>query len=54
MGAVAWWEWRSNILAKNMSALDEDTEATMVSNLLVVLCGERNTQPIVNAGTLHH
>jgi len=25
-----------------------------VSNLLVVLCGERNTQPIVNAGTLHH
>ena len=26
----------------------------MVSNLLVVLCGERGTQPVVNTGTLHH
>jgi hypothetical protein len=34
--------------------LDEERKAAMVSNLLVVLCGERNTQPIVNAGTLHH
>ena len=30
--------------------LDEDRKAAMVSNLLVVLCGEQNTQPIVNAG----
>lgn len=34
--------------------LDEERKAAMVSNLLVVLCGERATQPIVNAGTLHN
>ena len=33
--------------------LDEERKATMVSNLLVVLCGDRGTQPIVNAGTLY-
>ena len=33
--------------------LDEDRRATMVSNLLVVLCGEREAQPVVNAGTLY-
>ncbi len=33
--------------------LDEERKATMVSNLLVVLCSERGTQPIVNAGTLY-
>lgn len=33
--------------------LDEERKAQMVSNLLVVLCGERSTQPIVNAGTLY-
>lgn len=33
--------------------LDEERKAAMVSNLLVVLCGERGTQPIVNAGTLY-
>ena len=33
--------------------LDEERKAAMVSNLLVVLCGERSTQPVVNAGTLH-
>jgi hypothetical protein len=38
----------------NIVALDEERKAAMVSNLLVVLCGERSTQPIVNAGTLHH
>ena len=32
--------------------LDEERKAQMVSNLLVVLCGERGTQPIVNAGSL--
>lgn len=35
-------------------ALDEDRKAAMVSNLLVVLCGEENAQPVVNTGTLHH
>ncbi len=33
--------------------LDEERKAAMVSNLLVVLCGDRGTQPIVNAGTLY-
>lgn len=33
--------------------LDEERKAQMVSNLLVVLCSERGTQPVVNAGTLH-
>lgn len=33
--------------------LDEDKKAAMVSNLLVVLCSDEQTQPVVNAGTLH-
>ena len=33
--------------------LDEERKAAMVANLLVVLCGERGTQPIVNSGTLY-
>ncbi|SFD19055.1 SPFH domain-containing protein [Pseudoalteromonas denitrificans] len=33
--------------------LDEERKAAMVSNLLVVLCSERNTQPVVNAGSLY-
>ncbi|RDI97949.1 SPFH domain-containing protein [Dyella solisilvae] len=33
--------------------LDEERKAAMVSNLLVVLCGDRSTQPVVNAGTLY-
>ncbi len=34
--------------------LDEERKAAMVSNLLVVLCSERATQPVVNTGTLYH
>ena len=34
--------------------LDEERKAAMVSNLLVVLCGERGTQPVLNTGTLHN
>ncbi|MET7773354.1 SPFH domain-containing protein [Nocardia sp. NPDC005366] len=34
--------------------LDEERRAAMVSNLLVVLCGDRATQPVVNAGTLYN
>ncbi|PJK01718.1 hypothetical protein CO611_01145 [Lysobacteraceae bacterium NML03-0222] len=34
-------------------ALDEERKAAMVSNLLVVLCGDRATQPVVNAGSLY-
>jgi regulator of protease activity HflC (stomatin/prohibitin superfamily) len=33
--------------------LDEERKATMVSNLLVVLCGDKDAQPIINAGTLY-
>jgi regulator of protease activity HflC (stomatin/prohibitin superfamily) len=38
----------------NVVQLDEERKATMVSNLLVVLCGDRDTQPVVNAGSLYH
>jgi regulator of protease activity HflC (stomatin/prohibitin superfamily) len=38
---------------KHIVDLDEERKATMVSNLLVVLCSERETQPVVNAGTLY-
>ena len=33
--------------------LDEERKATMVSNLLVVLCGDKGTQPVVNTGSLY-
>jgi regulator of protease activity HflC (stomatin/prohibitin superfamily) len=39
---------------ENVVDLDEERKAAMVSNLLVVLCGDRDTQPIVNAGSLYH
>ncbi len=39
---------------KQVVELDEERKAAMVSNLLVVLCGERSTQPVINAGTLHN
>ena len=54
-GAVGMVEMALTMLShKGIVSLDEERKAAMVSNLLVVLCGERNTQPIVNAGTLHH
>jgi hypothetical protein len=34
--------------------LDEERRASMISNLLVVLCGETHAQPVINAGTLYH
>ena len=39
--------------AKGAIKLDEERKAAMVSNLLVVLCGERGTQPIVNTGSIY-
>ncbi len=39
---------------KGTVALDDDRKAAMVSNLLVVLCGEQAAQPVVNTGTLYH
>ena len=38
---------------QNIVNLDEERRAAMVSNLLVVLCGERGTQPVLNTGTLY-
>lgn len=54
-GAVSMVEMALDQLARrDVVQLDEERKAAMVSNLLVVLCGERGTQPIVNTGTLHH
>lgn len=39
--------------AKNVVELDDERRAAMVSNLMVVLCGERETQPVVNTGSLY-
>ena len=53
-GAVGMVEMALAALAhKGIVTLDEERKAAMVSNLLVVLCGERAAQPIVNAGTIH-
>jgi len=53
-GAVGMVEMALNELQKNgVVQLDEERKAAMVSNLLVVLCSDRATQPIVNAGTLY-
>jgi hypothetical protein len=38
---------------KSVVKLDDERKAAMVSNLMVVLCSERDTQPVVNAGTLY-
>jgi regulator of protease activity HflC (stomatin/prohibitin superfamily) len=53
-GAVGMVEMALAELQKNgVVQLHEERKAQMVSNLLVVLCGERSTQPIVNAGSLY-
>lgn len=53
-GAVSMVEMALNELSKrNVVDLDPERRAAMVSNLLVVLCGERGTQPIVNTGSLY-
>jgi len=47
-------EMALDLLAKKeVVQLDEERKATMVSNLLVVLCSEQSAQPILNAGTLY-
>jgi hypothetical protein len=38
---------------KDVVELDDERRAAMVSNLMVVLCSERDTQPVVNAGSLY-
>jgi regulator of protease activity HflC (stomatin/prohibitin superfamily) len=53
-GAVGMVEMALDALsAKQLVDLDEERKATMVSNLLVVLCSEQQTQPVVNAGSLY-
>ncbi|MBK9072081.1 MAG: SPFH domain-containing protein [Myxococcales bacterium] len=53
-GAVGMVEMALNMLAhRGVVELDSERKAAMVSNLLVVLCGERSTQPIINTGTLN-
>lgn len=54
-GAVSMVEMALNELAaKNVVNLDDERRASMVSNLLVVLCGESEATPVINAGTLYH
>jgi regulator of protease activity HflC (stomatin/prohibitin superfamily) len=53
-GAVAMVESALTALSeRNVVTLDDERKAAMVSNLLVVLCGDKDTQPIINAGTLY-
>lgn len=54
-GAVSMVEMALNDLSrKEIVSLDEERRAAMVSNLMVVLCSDKDASPIVNAGTLHH
>jgi regulator of protease activity HflC (stomatin/prohibitin superfamily) len=54
-GAVGMVQLALQSLAeKEVVELDEERKATMVSNLLVVLCSDRETQPVVNTGSLYH
>lgn len=53
-GAVGMVEMALNHLSENgVVELDEERKAAMVSNLLVVLCGNRDAQPIVNSGSIY-
>ncbi|MEI9945139.1 MAG: SPFH domain-containing protein [Chitinophagaceae bacterium] len=53
-GAVGMVEMALALLSKKQIVeLDEERKAAMVSNLLVVLCGERGAQPVLNTGTLY-
>jgi hypothetical protein len=53
-GAVSMVKMALHDLAEqDVLQLDEERKATMVSNLLVVLCGEKDAQPVINAGTLY-
>jgi regulator of protease activity HflC (stomatin/prohibitin superfamily) len=54
-GAVSMVQMALDQLAKQqIIELDEERKAAMVSNLMVVLCGDKDVNPIVNAGTLNH
>jgi hypothetical protein len=54
-GAVGMVEMALDLLsAKQVVQLDEERKAAMVSNLLVVLCGERGARSVINTGTIYH
>ena len=54
-GAVGMVEMALEQIAhKNMVHFDEEKKAAMISNLMVVLCGDKAANPIINAGTLHN
>jgi regulator of protease activity HflC (stomatin/prohibitin superfamily) len=54
-GAVGMVEMAlAELSRKDVLKLDEERKAAMVSNLLVVLCGDRNAQPVLNTGTLYN
>jgi regulator of protease activity HflC (stomatin/prohibitin superfamily) len=54
-GAVGMVEHALEMLSeKKVVVLDDERKAAMVSNLLVVLCGDRHPQPVINAGSLYH
>ena len=53
-GAVGMVEMALELLAKSqVVTLDEERKAAMVSNLLVVLCADREAQPVVNTGSIY-
>ena len=53
-GAVGMVEMALELLSRReIVTLDNERKASMVSNLLVVLCGDRNTQPVINTGTIY-
>jgi len=53
-GAVGMVEMAlNNLNEKGVISLDEERKAAMVSNLLVVLCGNRDAQPVINSGSLY-
>lgn len=53
-GAVSMVEMAlEQLSSKKIVELDEEKKAAMVSNLMVVLCGDKDATPIVNTGTLH-
>jgi regulator of protease activity HflC (stomatin/prohibitin superfamily) len=53
-GAVGMIQMALDLLSeREILVLDNERKAAMVSNLLVVLCGERSTQPVINAGTIY-
>ena len=54
-GAVSMVEMAlAELSAKDVIQLDEERKAAMVGNLLVVLCGDNQAEPIINTGTLYH